>query len=335
MPDASATKPVRRALGRSALPVSPLGLGCMGMTNAYGPADRDECIATLHRALDLGINLLDTADVYGAGANEELLAEVLGRRRHEALVATKFGNIRAKGTLAGVDGSPGYARRACEASLRRLRVEVIDLYTLHRVDRNVPIEETVGAMARLVAEGKVRHLGLSEASPATVRRAFATHPIAALQSEYSLWTRDPERGVLACCRELGVGFVAYSPLGRGFLTASISRDADLAETDGRRRHPRFRGANLARNQTLLEVVRAIAEEKGCTPAQLALLWVASRGADIVPIPGTTRQRHLEEAVAALALSLSGDEEERLEQAFPPGAAEGDRYPAEVMATLDL
>jgi aryl-alcohol dehydrogenase-like predicted oxidoreductase len=323
----------RAALGRSPLAVGRVGLGCMGMTNAYGPADRGEALATLRHALDLGVDLLDTADVYGGGANEELVGEAIRGRREAACVATKFGILRAGGALAGVNGRPEYARAACEQSLRRLGVEVIDLYTLHRVDPQVPIEETVGAMAGLVAEGKVRHLGLSEAGPETLRRACAAHPIAALQSEYSLWTRDPERGALAACRELGVGFVAYSPLGRGFLTGSVGGKDALAEGDNRRRHPRFQGENLARNLALLDALRGLAAELACTPAQLALRWLLDRGEDVVPIPGTSRRRHLDELLGALALRLAPAQCAALDAAFPPGAAQGDRYPAEVMPTL--
>jgi len=323
----------RTALGPG-LRVGRLGLGCMSMTGAYGAADRAEAVATVRRALDLGVDLLDTADVYGLGANEELLREAVGGRRSEVVIATKFGLIRAGGRLAGVDGSPGYARRACEASLRRLGVEAIDLYTLHRVDPRVPIEDTVGALARLVEEGKVRYLGLSEAGPATLRRACAVHPIAALQSEYSLWTRDPEAGALAACRELGVGFVAYSPLGRGFLAAPLESEAELAEDDGRRRHPRFRGENLPRNRELALRLEALGRELGASAAQVALAWVLARGDDVVPIPGSARRRHLEENVAALGLALGPEATARLERAFPPGAAAGDRYPPEVMQTLD-
>ena len=321
-------------LGRSPLRVSRIGLGCMGMTHAYGPADRAEAIATIRHALDQGIDLLDTADVYGGGANEELVGEAIRGRRGEARVATKFGAVRAQGAFAGVNGRPEYARAACEQSLRRLGVEAIDLYTLHRVDAQVPIEETVGAMARLVAEGKARHLGLSEAGPETLRRAHATHPIAALQSEYSLWTRDPEReGTLAACRELGVGFVAYSPLGRGFLTGRVEGPQSLSADDGRRRHPRFREENLRRNLRLLDAQGEIAAELSCTRTQLALAWVLARGEDVVPIPGTTRRGHLDDLVAALALRLSPRQQAALDAAFPPGAAAGDRYPAEVMPTL--
>jgi aryl-alcohol dehydrogenase-like predicted oxidoreductase len=272
--------------------------------------------------------------VYGGGANEELVGEAIRGRRGEAVVASKFGAVRRQGGFAGVDGSPEHARAACEQSLRRLGVEAIDLYTLHRVDAEVPIEETVGAMARLVAEGKVRHLGLSEAGPATLRRAHTTHPIAALQSEYSLWTRDPEtQGTLAACRELGVGFVAYSPLGRGFLTGAVASAQSLAPQDGRRRHPRFQEQNLRSNLRLLDALGEVAARLACTRAQLALAWVLSRGDDVVPIPGTARRRHLDEHVAALSLRIPPEQQAALEAAFPPGAARGDRYPAEVMPTL--
>jgi aryl-alcohol dehydrogenase-like predicted oxidoreductase len=327
------TPVAQTALGRSGLRVARIGLGCMGMTNAYGPADRGEALATLHHALDLGVDMLDTADVYGGGANEELVGEAVRGRRAQACVATKFGILRTGGALSGVSGRPEYVRSACERSLRRLGVDAIDLYTLHRVDPEVPIEETVGAMAGLVAQGKVRHLGLSEAGPESLRRACATHPIAALQSEYSLWTRDPERGALAACRELGVGFVAYSPLGRGFLAGRVESESSLVEGDNRRRHPRFRGANLEHNLALLDALRGVAAELRCTPAQLALRWVLDRGDDVVPIPGTSRRRHLDEMVEALALVLSPAQRAALDAAFPPGAAHGDRYPAEVMTTV--
>jgi aryl-alcohol dehydrogenase-like predicted oxidoreductase len=325
-----------RTLGKSGLKVSALGLGCMGMSEFYGPTDEAESLATIERAIDLGITFLDTADVYGMGKNEELLAGVLARRRREVVLATKFGIVRDPKDPAarGVCGRPEYVRRSCEASLRRLRVDVIDLYYQHRVDPEIPIEETVGAMAELVHEGKVRYLGLSEASAATLRRAVAVHPIAALQSELSLWTRDAEAEVLAACRELGVGFVAYSPLGRGFLTGRIRRADDLAPGDYRRSSPRFQGENLDRNLAIVARVEEIAREKGCTPAQLALAWVLARGEDIVPIPGTKRRRYLEENAGALAVTLGPDDLARLDEAAPPGAAAGTRYPEAMMGLVN-
>ncbi|HZT53936.1 MAG TPA: aldo/keto reductase [Gaiellaceae bacterium] len=321
-----------RALGTQGLEVSALGLGCMGMSEFYGPADEAEAMATIHRALELGVTFLDTADMYGLGANEELVGRAIRGRRDEVVLATKFGNVRHADGSREVRGDPAYVRQACDASLRRLGVEHVDLYYQHRVDRRVPIEETVGAMAELVAAGKVRYLGLSEASPETIRRAHAVHPISALQSEYSLWTRDPELGPLPVCRELGIGFVAYSPLGRGFLTGRIRSPEDLLEDDFRRHNPRFQGANLRRNLDLLRAVEEIAGARGCTPAQVALAWVLGRGPDVVPIPGTKRRRYLEENVRALELRLGDDELARLEEAFPPGAAAGERYPD--MSTID-
>ena len=316
-----------RRLGTRGLEVSALGLGCMGMSEFYGTTDEAEAIATIHRALELGITFLDTADVYGMGANERLVGKAIQGRRDEFVVATKFGNVRGpKGEPLGISGKPDHVRAACEASLERLGVETIDLYYQHRVDLETPIEETVGAMAELVQEGKVRHLGLSEASAATIRRAHAVHPITALQTEYSLWTRDPEAEILPTVRELGIGFVAYSPLGRGFLSGRIRSPDDLEETDFRRRGPRFQAENLERNLELVAHVEELAEEKGITPSQLALAWVLSRGDDVVPIPGTKRRTYLEENAAATEVELSSDELERLEQAFPPGAASGDRYP---------
>ena len=315
-----------RTLGQN-LEISALGLGCMGMSEFYGTADEGEAIATIHRALELGITFLDTADMYGPFTNEKLVGRAIADRRDQVVLATKFGNQRAEdGSFLGVNGSPEYVRQACDASLARLGVEHIDLYYQHRVDLDTPIEETVGAMKELVEAGKVRHLGLSEAAPATIRRAPAVHPITALQTEYSLWTRDPEDEILPTVRELGIGFVAYSPLGRGFLSGRIKSIADLDDTDFRRRGPRFQGENFERNLDLVAKVEEIAGEKGVTPSQLALAWVLSRGEDIVPIPGTKRVEYLEENVRAVDVELSGDELRRLEEAFPKGAAAGDRYP---------
>jgi aryl-alcohol dehydrogenase-like predicted oxidoreductase len=313
----------RRRLGD--LEVSAEGLGCMGMSAWYGPTDADESTATIHRALELGIDFLDTADVYGEGDNEELVGRAIAGRRGEVVLATKFGNRRFDDGRRTIDGSPAYVRSAIDASLRRLNVDYVDLYYQHRVDANTPIEETVGAMAELVSAGKVRHLGLSEAGPETIRRAHAVHPITALQSEWSLWTRDPEGDVLDTVRELGIGFVAYSPLGRGFLTGRFSSPDDFTEGDFRRNHPRMQGENFERNRALAEHVRELAEEKGCTPAQLALAWVLSRGDDVVPIPGTKRRTYLEQNAAAADVSFSEDELERIDELFPPGAAAGQRY----------
>ncbi len=315
-----------RTLGSSDLTVSALGLGCMGMSEFYGSADEREAIRTIHRALALGVTFLDTADVYGPFTNERLVGRAIGDRREQVVLATKFGNERREdGSWIGINGTPEYIRKACDASLERLGVEHIDLYYQHRVDRSTPIEETVGAMAELVAAGKVRHLGLSEAAPATIRRAQAVHPITALQTEYSLWSRDPEDEILPTVRELGIGFVAYSPLGRGFLSGAIRRPEDLADDDFRREHPRFQGENFERNLELVERVQVIAEEKSCTPGQLALAWVLARGDDIVPIPGTTRVAHLEENMAALELDLSPDDLEQIDDAAPAGTTAGDRY----------
>jgi aryl-alcohol dehydrogenase-like predicted oxidoreductase len=315
----------KRTLGMRGLEVSEQGLGCMGMSAWYGPTDEEESIATIRRALDLGITFLDTADIYGQGANEELVGRAIAGRRDEVVLATKFGNrVLADGSRT-IDGSPAYVREAIDASLRRLRVEHVDLYYQHRVDASTPIEETVGAMAELVPEGKVKHIGLSEAGPQTIRRAHAVHPIAALQSEWSLWTRDPEAEVLPTIRELGIGFVAYSPLGRGFLAGRFASPDELDEDDFRKHHPRMSGENFERNRALAEHVRDLAAEKGCTPAQLALAWVLSRGDDVVPIPGTKRRTYLEENAAASEIALTDDELERLDEAFPPGAAAGQRY----------
>jgi aryl-alcohol dehydrogenase-like predicted oxidoreductase len=311
------------ALGGQGLEVSRQGLGCMGMSEFYGASNEGEAIATIHRAIELGVNFLDTADVYGNGRNEELVGRAIADRRDRVVLATKFGNVRNQdGSWAGISGRPEYVKSACEASLRRLRVDVIDLYYQHRVDGDTPIEETVAAMKALVEEGKVRYLGLSEAAPETIRRAHAVHPITALQSEYSLWTRDPEDAVLPTVRELGIGFVAYSPLGRGFLSGRIGSLDDLDPDDFRRRHPRFQPGNFERNLALVDRVGELADEKGLTPSQVALAWVHSRGGDVVPIPGTKRREYLEQNVAAADLELTADELQRLEEVFPTA---GDRY----------
>ena len=324
-----------RRLGQG-LEVGALGLGCMGMSDFYGPRDEGEAIATLHRALDLGVTLLDTSDVYGPHTNEELLGRALrGRPRDSYVLATKFGIVRgADPGLRGVNGRPEYVRACCDASLKRLGLETIDLYYQHRVDPNTPIEETVGAMAELVRAGKVRHLGLSEASAATLRRAHAVHPITAVQSEYSLWTRDHEAVTLPACRELGVGFVAYSPLGRGFLTGRLRAVDDLAADDWRRASPRFQPGNFEANLALARHVEALAAEKGCTAPQLALAWVLGRGDDVVPIPGTKRVCYLEENLKALSVRLTPADFERLERLFPVGVAQGDRYPAFASKLID-
>jgi aryl-alcohol dehydrogenase-like predicted oxidoreductase len=316
----------RRTLGQG-LEVSAIGLGCMGMSEFYGPRDEQEAIGTIHRALDLGVTFLDTADMYGPFTNEKLVARAIADRRDEVQLATKFGNSRKEnGEWLGIRGDATYVRQACEASLERLGVDHIDLYYQHRVDQTVEIEETVGAMAELVEAGKVRHLGLSEAAPDTIRRAHAVHPITALQTEYSLWSRDPEDEILPTVRELGIGFVAYSPLGRGFLSGRIQSVDDLDPDDFRRRNPRFQGENFARNLELVDRVREIAEEKDVTPAQLALAWVLRQGEEIVPIPGTKRVPYLEENVGASEVDLTADDLARIEEAFPKGATSGDRYP---------
>ncbi|MFL5799448.1 MAG: aldo/keto reductase [Actinomycetota bacterium] len=315
-----------RALGAQGLRVSALGLGCMGMSEFYGQADEGEAMATIDRALELGIDFLDTADAYGPFTNEMLVGKAIAGRRDEVVVATKFGNVRGEqGERLGIRGDAQYVRGACDASLERLGTDHIDLYYQHRVDQQVPIEETVGAMAELVASGKVRYLGLSEASAATIRRAHAVHPISALQTEYSLWTRDPEDEILPTVRELGIGFVAYSPLGRGFLTGRFRSPDDLEADDFRRANPRFQGENFQRNLDLADRVRRIAEEQKCTPAQLALAWVLHRGEDIVPIPGTKRVRYLEDNAGALEVHLTEEDLRHLEEAFPAGATAGERY----------
>ncbi len=315
-----------RKLGRQGLEVPAMGLGCMGMSEFYGTAEEGESIATIHRALELGVSLLDTADMYGPFTNEQLVGKAIQGRRDQVVLATKFGNERRPdGSWVGINGRPEYVRQACDASLKRLGVDHIDLYYQHRVDTTVQIEETVGAMSDLVRAGKVRYLGLSEAAPETIRRAHAVHPITALQTEYSLWSRDPEGDLLATVRELGIGFVAYSPLGRGFLTGRFQDPEDLTEGDFRRRHPRFQGENLKHNLQLVERVKEIAQEKGATPGQLALAWVLSQGDDIVPIPGTKRRKYLEENVAALQVRLSPADLARLDEAAPKGIAAGNRY----------
>ena len=325
----------QRPLGSGGLTVSRMGLGCMGMSEFYGTGDEKESIRTIHRALEMGMNFLDTADIYGVGRNEDLVGKAIRDRRDKAVLATKFGNVRgADGSWLGVNGKPEYVRSCCEASLRRLRVDVIDLYYQHRVDPNTPIEETVGAMAELVRQGKVRYLGLSEAAPATIRRACAAHPIAALQTEYSLWTRDPEKEVLPTCRELGVGFVPYSPLGRGIFGGKIKSLNDVEEGDYRRNNPRYAEGNLPHNLSLVERLEKIAAGKKCRPAQLALAWLLARGEDIFPIPGTKRVERLEENAGALDVVLTPDDLARLDAAFPPGAAKGTRYHEQAMKALN-
>jgi aryl-alcohol dehydrogenase-like predicted oxidoreductase len=308
----------------------------MGMSEFYGPRNEEESVATIHLALDRGVNFLDTADMYGTGHNEELVGRAIKGRRSEIVLATKFGNVRGLGgSFLGINGRPEYVRKACEASLRRLNVETIDLYYQHRVDADVPIEDTVGAMARLIEEGKVRNLGLSEAAPATLRRAHRAHPISALQTEYSLWSRDPEDAILSTCRELGISFVAYSPLGRGFLTGRFKNTEELTNEDFRRNHPRFQGENFTRNLELVGRVEQLASKKGCKASQLALAWVLAQGDNIVPIPGTTRRAHLEDNIAALEVTLTAEDLAHLNEAAPKGATAGDRYPERAMKVVNL
>jgi aryl-alcohol dehydrogenase-like predicted oxidoreductase len=326
----------QRSLGNSGLRVSAIGLGCMGMSEFYGPTSETESITVIHRALDLGQNFLDTADAYGPFKNEILVGKAIKGRRDRVILATKFANVRGpNGEFLGINGKPEYVRSACDASLKRLDVETIDLYYQHRVDPNTPIEETIGAMADLVKQGKVRYLGMSEAAPETLRRAVKVHPIAALQTEYSLWSRDPEEEILPACRELGIGFVAYSPLGRGFLTGQIKSPSDLATDDWRHNNPRFQGENFQRNLDLVKRIDQMAAEKKCKPSQLALAWVLARGNDIVPIPGTKRQKYLEENIAAAEIKLSPEDLKKIDEFATATAVAGMRYPEKGMKAVNL
>ena len=326
----------KRKLGTQGLVVSALGLGCMGMSEFYGPENNDESIRTIHRAIDLGVTFFDTADMYGVGRNEQLVGKALKGHRQKVVIATKFGNVRgADGSFLGVNGKPEYVRSACEASLRRLGIDTIDLYYQHRVDVQTPIEETVGAMAELVQEGKVRYLGLSEAGVTTIRRANSVHPVTALQTEYSLWSRDVEKEILPLCRELGIGFVPYSPLGRGFLTGRFRSNEDFDESDFRRRHPRFEPQNLERNLGIVRLVDQFATEHHCRSSQLALAWCLAQGKDVVPIPGTKKIGFLEENLGALSIKLSSAAIRKINEALPPGITAGDRYPPMQMQRLGL
>ncbi len=325
----------KRTLGSQGLEVSVLGLGCMGMSEFYGDRDEGEAVATIHRALEIGVTFLDTADMYGPFTNEVLVGKAIADRRHQVVLATKFANVRsANGEYLGIRGDAEYVRQACDASLKRLGVDHIDLYYQHRVDPNTPIEETVGAMAELVKAGKVRYLGLSEAAPETIRRAHAVHPISALQTEYSLWSREPEEAILPTVRELGIGYVAYSPLGRGFLTGQIRRMEDLAKDDYRRSAPRFQGENFQKNLDLVAEIETMAREKGCSPAQLALAWLLAQGDDIIPIPGTKKRARLEENVAAIDVRITAEDRARIDRILPAGAAAGTRYATPQMAALN-
>lgn len=325
-----------RPLGQTGMHVSAIGLGCMGMSDFYGPADEKKSLDLIHQALDLGINLFDTADMYGPHHNEKLVGRALKGRRDEAVLATKFGVMRGEdGAFLGINGRPDYVRQACDASLKRLGVDTIDLYYQHRIDPEVPIEETVGAMAELVEQGKVRYLGLSEAAPDTLRRAHAVHPITALQTEYSLWSRDPEEEHFALCNELGITFIAYSPLGRGFLTGAIKSPEDFSENDFRRHAPRFQGENFYKNLKLVEAVEAMAEDKACTPAQLALAWTLASNANLLPIPGTRRLERLQENIAATNVQITAAEMRRLDKIAPLGSAAGTRYPVDHMKAVNL